>query len=141
MIFSLTSFIISFTLFTRQWKQFTTHPQRIFHGAHGHFLQIVSELAADDTQATTGFLYLIEDQLSPLSKVAKKVLTRRKDATCLTSNATTEQPPFTPISLTGTPHLMLDHRKPLSFQCYLLLIKYYVLQSTSIQCSFTEVKA
>ena len=38
------------------------------------------------------------------------------------------------ISLTRIPHLMLDHRKPLPFQHYVLFIIYYVLQTTSVQC-------
>ena len=92
MTISLISFSISFTLFRRQWKQFITHPQRFFRGTHGRFLHIVNELAADDTQATTAFLYLTEDEFSALSELAKEVLARRKVATCSTSNPSTEQP-------------------------------------------------
>ena len=92
MTISSISFSISFTFFTRQWNQFVTHPQRIFRGTHGRFLHIVNELAADDTQATTAFLYLTEDEFSALSEIAEKVLARRKIANCPTSNASTEQP-------------------------------------------------
>ena len=55
MTISLISFTISFTLFIRQWKQFITHPQRLFRGTHGRLLHLVNELAADDTQAMTAF--------------------------------------------------------------------------------------
>ena len=96
MTISLISFSISFTLFGRQWKQFITHPQRSFHGANGRFLRIVNELASDDTQATTAFLYLTEDEFSALSELAKEVLARRKVATCSTSNPSTDQPPPLP---------------------------------------------
>ena len=92
MTISLISFIISFTLFRCQWKQFITHPQHFFRGTDGRFLHIVNELAAEDTQATTAFLYLPEDEFSALSEIAKEVLARLKVATCLTSNASTEQP-------------------------------------------------
>ena len=50
------------------------------------------EAIADDTQATTAFLYLTEDEFSALSELAKEVLARRKVATCPTINASTEQP-------------------------------------------------
>ena len=89
---SLISFSISFTLFRRQWRQFTTHPQRFFRGTHGRFLHVVNELVADDAQATTAFLYLTENEFSALSELAKEVLARRKVATCPTCNAATEQP-------------------------------------------------
>ena len=68
--FSLISFSISFTLFRRQWKQFITHPQRFFRGTHGLFLNIVNKLAAEDTQATTAFLYLTENEFSALNEIA-----------------------------------------------------------------------
>ena len=89
---SLISSRVSFTLFRRHWKQFITHPQRFFRGTHGRFLHILNELAADDTQATTAFLFLTEDEFSALSELAKEVLGRRKVATCPTSTASTEQP-------------------------------------------------
>ena len=73
-----------------------TNPQRFFRGTNGRFLHIVNELAADDTQATTAFLYLTEDEFSALSELAKEVLARRKVATCSTSNPSTEQPLFYP---------------------------------------------
>ena len=59
---SLISFSISFTLFRRHWKQFITHPQLFFRGTQGRFLHNVNEIAVDDTQATTAFLYLTEDE-------------------------------------------------------------------------------
>ena len=96
MTISLISFSISFTLFRRQKKQFITHPQRFFRGTHGRFLHIVNELAAEDTQATTAFLYLTEDEFSALTENAKEVLARRKVATCSTSNPSTEQPHLYP---------------------------------------------
>ena len=92
MTISLISFSISFTLLRRQWKQFHTHPQRFVGGSHGRFLHIVTELAADDQQTTTAFPYLIEDEFSTLSELAKEVLARHKVATCPTSNASTEHP-------------------------------------------------
>ena len=115
MTISLISFTVSFTLFRRQWKQFITNLQRFFCGTRGQFLHIVHELAADE--ATTSFLYLTEDEFSALSDIAKEVLARRKVATCSTSNTTHPQnnPSFTPMLLTCTPNLMLDHRKPLPF--------------------------
>ena len=115
MTVSLISFSISFTLFRRQWKQFITHPQQFFRGTHGQFLHIVNELAANDTQATTAFLYFTKDEFSALSEIAKEVLARRKVATSPTSSASTEQPLLHPdfaISLTRTSHRMLGHRKP-----------------------------
>ena len=78
-----------FRLFRRQWKQFITHPQRFFRVTHGWFLYIVNELTADNTQATTSFLYLTEDELSALSE---EVLTPRTVSTSPTSNASTAQP-------------------------------------------------
>ena len=92
MTFSLNSFTVSFFLFKRQWKQFITQPQRFFGGSDGRFLHIVNELAADDTQATTAFPYLTEDEFSALSEISKEILSRRKVATCCTSNTSTEQP-------------------------------------------------
>ena len=83
-------------MFRRQWNQFITHPQRFFCGTNGRFLHIVNELAADDTQETTAFLYLTEDELSALSELAEEVLARRKVATCSTSNPSTEQPVLYP---------------------------------------------
>ena len=96
MSISLIFFSFSFILFKPQWKQFINHPQRFFRGTRGRVLHIFNELAADDTQATTAFLYLTEDEFSTLSEVAKEVLARRKVATCATSNASTEQPVFYP---------------------------------------------
>ena len=92
MTISLISFSISFTLFRRQGNQFITHPQRFFCGTHGRFLHTANELAADDTQATTAFLYLTEDEISTLSEIAKEVLARLKIATCPTSNTSIEKP-------------------------------------------------
>ena len=89
---SLNSFSISFTLFRRQWQQFIAHSRRFLRRTQGRFIHVVYQLAADDTRATTAFLYLIEDEFSSLSEFAKEVLTRRKVATCPTSNASTEQP-------------------------------------------------
>ena len=63
MTISLISSSISCTLFRRQWKQFITHSQRFFRGTHGRFFYIVNELAADDTPATTAFLYLTKDEV------------------------------------------------------------------------------
>ena len=82
---------------------------------YSRFLHIVNELTAYDRQATTAFLYLTEEEFSALSETAKEVLARRKVANCPTSNAFTN-PFFTPMSLTRTPDLMLDHRKPLPCQ-------------------------
>ena len=59
---------------------------------HGRFLHVANELAADDKQATTAFLYLDEDDFSALSEIAKEIFARSKFATCPTSNAATEQP-------------------------------------------------
>ena len=92
MTISLIASSIRFTLFRRQWKQFITHPQGFFRGTNGRFLHFVNELAAVDTQATTAFLYLTEDEISALSELAKEVLARRKVVTCPTSNPFTEQP-------------------------------------------------
>ena len=64
---SLIAFSISFNLIRRQWKQFITDPQRFLCGTHGRFLHIVNKLAADDTQATSAFLYFTEDEISALS--------------------------------------------------------------------------
>ena len=94
MTISLISFSISFTLFRRQWKQFVTHPQLFFRGTNGRFLHIVNELAADDTRATTAFLYLTKDELSALSELAKEVLARRKVATCSTEPIHRTTPPL-----------------------------------------------
>ena len=71
--------------------------QRFFRGTHGRFLHIINELAADDEQATTSFLYLTEDDLSALSGIAKELLARRKVAICPTSNASTQQPFLYPV--------------------------------------------
>ena len=92
MIIFLISSSISFTLLRHQWKQFIAHPQCCFNVTHGKFRHNVNELAADDTQATTAFLYSTGDELSALSEIAKEVLARRKVATCPTSNASTEPP-------------------------------------------------
>ena len=57
-------------------------------------LHIVNELAVDDTQAITAFLYLTADEFLPFSEIATEKLARRKVATCPTSNAFTEKPIF-----------------------------------------------
>ena len=91
MTVSLISFSISFTLFRCQWKQIITHPLRFFRSTHGRFLHTANQLAADDAQALTAFLYLTEDNFSALSEITKKVLARRRFATYPTSNTSTEQ--------------------------------------------------
>ena len=55
MTVSLISFSIIFALFRSQWKQFITHPHRIYRGTHGRSLDLVNELAADDAQAAKAF--------------------------------------------------------------------------------------
>ena len=134
MAISLISFSISFTLFRRQWKHFITHPQRFFRSTNGRFLHIVNELAADDTQATTAFLYLTEDEFSALSELAKKYSHSARLLLVPLATHPQNNPSFTPMSLTRVPHLMLDHRKPLPLQHYVLFIIQYVLQTTSVQC-------
>ena len=134
MTICFTSVSIGFTFLRRQWKQFITHPQRFFRGTHGRFLHIVNKPVADDAQATTAYLYLTKDEFSALSEIAKEVLARHKVATCPTCNACTEQPLLYPVSLTLTPHVMLDHRKPLRFQFCVQFIIYYLIQSTSVPC-------
>ena len=124
-------------MFRRQWKQFITHPQRFLRVTHGRFLHIVNELAADDTQASTAFLYLSQDEFSALSEIAKEV--RRKVATCPTSNASTERPLFYPMSLPRTPHLMLDDRKPLLFQYYVLFI--YIMYYNPLLSSASSLRS
>ena len=72
MTISLISFTVSFTLFRRQGKHIINHPQRFFRGTPGRFLHIVHELAADDTRATTAFLYLTEDKFSAMSEICHR---------------------------------------------------------------------
>ena len=100
------SFSISFTLVIRRWKQFITHSQRFFRGAHGRFLHIVNELVADDTQATTAFLYSTEYEVPALSEIAKEVLACRKVAIHPSSNNSTDQPFLYPdvADTYSTPH-------------------------------------
>ena len=88
---------------------------------HGRLLHIVIESAADDTPATTAFLYLSEDQFSALSEFAKGVLALRKVATCPTGNASTEQALLYLLLRTRTQHLILVHREPSPCQCYVFL--------------------
>ena len=66
MTLSLTSFNISATLFRRQWQRFLKYPQRFFRGTHGRFLLIVPNLEDDDTEQTTGFLYLTDAEFAAL---------------------------------------------------------------------------
>ena len=71
---------------------FFAHSQCFFRGTPGQVLHIVSDLAADDTQATTAFLELPEDDFPAGSKIIEELPTRRKFATWPTSNASKEQP-------------------------------------------------
>ena len=120
MTISLISFSVGFNMLRCQWKQLIIQPQLFFRAMHGRFLHIFNKLAADDTLATTAFLYLTQDELSALSQILEEVLTRREATSSPTSKASTEQRLLYPVSLTRTPHLMLDHRKTLYFQCQVM---------------------
>ena len=76
MTISLTSFSISATLFRRQWRRFSKHPQRFFRGTHGRFLHIVPSIEEDDTLQATAFLYMTESEFVAIKELAKEVLTR-----------------------------------------------------------------
>ena len=91
MTISLISFSISFTLFSRQCKQFITHLERFFRGTHGRFLHIVNEFTLEDTQSTSAFHFLTEYELSLPFETAREVFARRKYASFPTSHKSTDQ--------------------------------------------------
>ena len=76
MTVSRLSFIISFTLFRRQWQRFFEHPQRFFRGTHGRFLHIVPNLNGDDNDVTTAFLYMMDAEFPAIKGLAREVPAR-----------------------------------------------------------------
>ncbi len=95
---SITTGLVSFTLFRRQWKQFLTHPMKFIRGRHGQFIEVAheEEHISDSAEAT---IELTRAEFNALRALAFELLQEKAAKACNSPSAPPESPLYPDLGM------------------------------------------